>query len=44
MIKDGRFIGNKPYIFGVNEIEGWDLDHPWQLEVARTLVKFKYAK
>ncbi len=44
MIKDGRFVGNKPYIFTVNEIEGWDLDHPWQLEVARTLVQFKYAK
>jgi|TARA_B110000444_G_C18841752_1_gene599390 CMP-N,N'-diacetyllegionaminic acid synthase len=44
MMKDGRFIGNKPYIFPVNEIEGWDLDYPWQLELARTLVKFKYTK
>ena len=44
MIKDGRFIGNKPHIFSVNEIEGWDLDHPWQLETARTLVKLNYAK
>ena len=44
MIKDGRFIGKKPYIFTMNEIDGWDLDHPWQLEVARTLVKYKYAK
>ena len=44
MIKDGRFIGNKPLIFSMNEIDGWDLDHPWQLEVARTLVKFKYVK
>jgi CMP-N,N'-diacetyllegionaminic acid synthase len=44
MIYDGRFIGNSPYIFPVNEIQGWDLDHPWQLEVARTLVKHKYAK
>ena len=44
MIKDGRFVGNKPYIFQMNEIEGWDLDHPWQLEVAKTLVKYKYAK
>ena len=44
MIKDGRFIGNKPHIFSVNEIQGWDLDHTWQLETARTLVKFKYTK
>ena len=44
MIRDGRFVGNRPYIFSVGEIEGWDLDHPWQLETARTLVKFKYAK
>ena len=44
MLLDGRFIGNKPFIFSLNEIEGWDLDHPWQLDVARTLVKHKYAK
>jgi CMP-N,N'-diacetyllegionaminic acid synthase len=44
MIKDGRFIGKKPAMFKMNEIQGWDLDHPWQLEIARTLVKHKYAK
>ena len=44
MIKDGRFIGKKPAMFKMNEIHGWDLDHPWQLEIARTLVKHKYAK
>lgn len=44
MIKDGRFIGKKPAMFKINEIQGWDLDHPWQLEIARTLVKHKYAK
>tara|TARA_B100000029_G_scaffold464974_1_gene499337 strand:- start:4478 stop:5149 length:672 start_codon:yes stop_codon:yes gene_type:complete len=44
MAKDGRFIGKKPVMFGMDEIQGWDLDHPWQLEMARTLVKHKYAK
>ena len=44
MIKDGGFIGKKPLIFEMNEIQGWDLDHPWQLEVARLLVKFKHVK
>ena len=44
MIKDGRFVGRKPLMFKMNEIQGWDLDHPWQLEMARTLVKHKYAK
>ena len=44
MIKDGGFIGRKPLIFEMNEIQGWDLDHPWQLEVARLLVKFKHVK
>ena len=44
MIKDGRFVGKKPAMFRMNEIQGWDLDHPWQLEMARTLVKHKYAK
>ena len=43
MIKDGRFIGKKPAMLKMNEIQGWDLDHPWQLEIARTLVKHKYA-
>ena len=44
MIKDGRFVGNKPIIYEMNEINGWDLDYPWQLTLARALVKFKYAK
>lgn len=44
MIEDGRFIGKKPIMFTMNEIEGWDLDYPWQLEVAKSLVKHKYAK
>lgn len=44
MIKDGRFIGKKPIMFTMNEIQGWDLDYPWQLDLARALVKYKYAK
>jgi len=44
MIKDGSFIGKKPKIFKMNEIIGWDLDHPWQLDLARALVKYKYVK
>lgn len=44
MIKDGRFIGNKPYMYLMDEISGWDLDYPWQLELARTLFNKKYAK
>ena len=44
MIKDGRFIGKKPFMYTMNEIQGWDLDYPWQLDLARALVKCKYAK
>ena len=44
MEKDGRFIGKKPQMFAMNEIQGWDLDDPWQLETARALVKHKYVK
>ncbi len=44
MEKDGRFIGKKPQMFTMNEIQGWDLDDPWQLETARALVKHKYVK
>ena len=43
MLKDGRFVG-KPTMFTMNEIQGWDLDYPWQLDLARSLVKFKHAK
>ena len=44
MLKDGRFIGKKPIMFTMNEIQGWDLDYPWQLDLARALVKFNHAK
>lgn len=44
MLKDGRFIGKKPIMFTMNEIQGWDLDYPWQLDLARVLVKYKHAK
>ena len=43
MIKDGRFIGKTPFMYTMSEIQGWDLDYPWQLDLARTLVKFKYV-
>ena len=32
MLKDGRFVG-KPTMFTMNEIQGWDLDYPWQLDL-----------
>lgn len=44
MIKDGRFVGKKSQMFALNELQGWDLDHPWQLDTARMLVKNKYVK
>jgi CMP-N-acetylneuraminic acid synthetase len=44
MLKDGRFIGNKPFMYIMDEITGWDLDYRWQLEAARHLVKKKFVK
>ncbi len=44
MIKDGGFIGKKPIIYKMSEIQGWDLDYPWQLKLANALVKHKYAR
>jgi len=38
MQNDGRFIGNKPYMYVMNEVEGLDLDYYWQLETARALL------
>ena len=43
MIKDGGFIGKKPLMFILNEIQGMDIDYEWQLKVARTLIKHKFA-
>ena len=37
-------LEKKPTMFTMNEIQGWDLDYPWQLDLARSLVKFKHAK
>ncbi len=44
MIKDGGFIGKRPIIFKMNEIQGWDLDYPWQLKLANALIKHRYVK
>ena len=44
MIMDGGFERKRPLIFEMNEIQGWDIDYPWQLKIARSLVKFGYAK
>ena len=35
MAKDGSFVGSKPARYILNEIDGWDIDHPWQLEFAQ---------
>lgn len=40
MMNDGRFVGNKPYIYPLNEIQGWDLNYPWELDAARALEKY----
>ena len=33
----------KPLMFILNEIQGMDIDYEWQLKVARTLIKHKFA-
>jgi CMP-N-acetylneuraminic acid synthetase len=44
MIVDGRFIGNRPLMYVMNEVEGWDLDYPWQLETAKALISAGLVK
>lgn len=34
---DGRFVGDKPAMFAMDGIQGWDIDEEWQLDVARLL-------
>jgi CMP-N-acetylneuraminic acid synthetase len=43
MESDGRFVGSKPFMFPMDEITGWDLDYPWQMDVAKFLKNKKYA-
>lgn len=40
MQADGRFIGDRPFLFEVNEIQGWDVNWPWELEAARSLARY----
>ena len=44
MEADGRFVGNSPYMYVMNEVEGLDLDYPWQLETAKTLISAGLVK
>lgn len=41
MLRDGRFIGNRPFMYIMDDVAGWDIDYPWQLEAARQLAKKK---
>lgn len=36
MLSHGRFVGNNPLMYVMDEKEGWDLDYPWQIEAARS--------
>jgi CMP-N-acetylneuraminic acid synthetase len=43
MMKDGCFVGKKPYIFVVNKFSGWDIDTKTDFEIAKVLYK-KFIK
>lgn len=41
MEKDGLFVGKKPLLFSMDEISGWDINYPWELVVAKILLRNK---
>lgn len=44
MVEDGAFIGSRAHMFPMSEVEGWDIDYPWQLSMAQELVEKKWIK
>ncbi len=35
MLKDGSLIAGKAHMFPMDQLTGWDIDYPWQLEFAQ---------
>jgi CMP-N-acetylneuraminic acid synthetase len=44
MKKDGRFWGKKPLMYVMSEKDGWDINQPWDLEVAQLKSFYKKFK
>lgn len=44
MKKDGRFWGKKPFMYIMSEKDGWDINSPWDLEVAQLNSFYKKFK
>jgi len=44
MKKDGRFWGKKPEMYLMSEKDGWDINSPWDLEVAQLKSFYKKFK
>lgn len=38
---DGRFVGDKPAMFAMDQITGWDIDEEWQLRAAQEIVRYQ---
>ena len=43
MADDGRFVGDLPYMFVMDHMTGWDLNEPWELDLARMMYE-KYPE
>lgn len=35
MARDGLFVSGKAHMYALDELVGWDIDYPWQLEFAQ---------
>ncbi len=39
MVQDGALIGKNALMIAMDQLDGWDIDYPWQLEFAQYRVK-----
>lgn len=42
--RDGRFVGDAPFLLELPQVVGWDVNDPWELDVARLLNTFEYDR
>lgn len=35
MVQDGKFVSNRAFMYSMDEVKGWDIDYPWQIEFAQ---------
>lgn len=37
MAEDGKLVGTRAFMYAQDQVTGWDIDYPWQMEFARVI-------